>query len=581
MRKIAVLMVVCSLVLGALPASTAAAAPIADLTALARYFPDTAPLFIATRTDDGFIASLDGLLAQVAARLSDNIENTSLSAELDRIAGQISGGTGDFETVFRPWLGDVAAIGLPTMANLSETSAGIGPILIAVSITDATALESWLTDLFDRMGQDVERTAGDGYVVLDLSVRAQQRQHLYFLIRDDALLIANDMERMPAAGAASLAEAERFTEVMGLLPADDYSIAVYLDMQVLGRYSLEMNAAMLPDMPDMSAWMDLAGVQAWGFTLLNGEALTMDLVQTLGDLSALEDMGIPVGAAMQSAPVDLNFAANVPADAPLVILSTDLGPGALAGLEALQAMIPILEEQMQAMPNGEEALEEMNIEGALNLLRMTFTGFTGLQLEDVLAWMDGDFALYARMIPLANPVPNLPMTFDLAAVVETSDPTGTQALLDGLANGLDRYNQDFSREEISGADMIVLPDLIENLIEDLPAAAADTPELDLVIGTNDEVFVAGTRAAATYSLAPSGDSLAQDPAVLAAQAYLLPNTVQMWYANLGTLADLIETLAPREQETVMALRLFNTATISSTTAEDGTTIARFVITLAE
>jgi hypothetical protein len=581
MRKIAVLIVVCTLVLGVLPASTAAAAPIADLAALARYFPDTAPLFIATRTDDGFIESLDGLLAQVAVHIPDAMpRGFSLSAALDQTAGQISGGAGDFETVFRPWLGDFAAIGLPAMADLTETSAGIGPILIAVSITDAAALETWLTDLFDRMGQDVERTEGDGYVVLDLAVRARQRQHLYFLIRDNVLLIANDMERMPVAGAASLAEAERFTEVMGLLPADDYNIAAYLDVQAFGRYSLEMSAAMQPDMPDMSAWMDLAGVQAWGFTLLNGEALTMDLVQTPGDLSALEDMGIPVGAAMQSVPVDLGFAAHVPADAPLVILGTDLGPGALAGLESLQAMLPILEEQMQAMPNGEEALEEMNIEGALNLLRMTFTGFTGLQLEDVLAWMDGNFALYARMIEPENAIPGLPMTFDLAAVIETSDPAGTQALMDGLENGLDRYNQNFSREQVGSADVIVLPDLIENLMENLPATA-DAPELDLVIGANDTVFVAGTRAAATYSLAPDGDSLAQNPAVLAAQAYLLPDTVQMWYADLGALADLIETLAPREQETAMALRLFSTATISSTTAGDGTSMARFVITLAE
>ncbi len=236
---------------------------------------------------------------------------------------------------------------------------------------------------------------------------------------------------------------------------------------------------------------------------------------------------------------------------------------------------------MQAMPNGEQALEEMNVEGALNLIRITFTGFTGLNLEDVLAWMDGDFALYARMIPFTDPVRGLPMTFDLAAVIETGDPEGTQALLDGLANGLAECHLDCTRVELSGGNVIVLPDPLENLMQDLPTAAADAPELDFLVGTNDEVFVAGTRAAATYSLAPGGDSLAQNPAVRAAQAYLLPNTVQLWYADIGALADLIEELAPREQEAAAALRLFNTATISSTIAGDGTSIVRFVITLAE
>ncbi len=111
---------------------------------------------------------------------------------------------------------------------------------------------------------------------------------------------------------------------------------------------------------------------------------------------------------------------------------------------------------------------------------------------------------------------------------------------------------------------------------------------DLVIGANDAVFVAGTRAAATFSLAPPAGSLAEDPAFVAAQAYLLEDTEMLWYVGVGPLLTFVEKTAALDRPLVTraaehigaVLRLFESAAMSAFTADNGDTVTRFVLTLA-
>src|SRR5512145_932842 len=155
MRKFLFVGLLALLLLGA--AVPALATPVADLTALASYFPETTVMFGAMRTDDGLIETLDGVIGQMRDLLpSGTIPPFKLTSVFDQAL--MSGGLGDFETGVRPWLGATAAFGL-TAIQPGEQPQGI----IAVAIKDRAKAETFLEKVLANQIEAgyLERVDGD------------------------------------------------------------------------------------------------------------------------------------------------------------------------------------------------------------------------------------------------------------------------------------------------------------------------------------------------------------------------------------------------------------------------------------
>lgn len=494
------------LLLGAF-AVPALAAPQAELTALAAYYPLQAPLFAAMRTDDAYIAELDAALAGVLAKLPEGTvpPGFSLRSALNMLAAQT--GTADFDAAVRPWLGDTAAVGFLSPEGMSGSSQ---EFVIAAQITDRAAAAAFWKALLDRTNSTYGEITDRAYTFYTMDIEAPEEGGL--LITDDVMLLGvGDLRAMLLTREARLNQYAAFTDALTLLPADRYNAVIYMDAAAIARA-----------MPDSEAQLaaGLVGTQMVGLTVLDDRSLVIDAVSLAGEQS-LESLGLNLGALT---PVDPAFAAHLPADASLVAHAANLRAlyDAVIGLAGANT------------PNAEE------FEKNLQQIEFAVRGFTGLELEeDILSWMTGDFAAFASInndaIQLALKraleggsfmLETVPLEFGV--LVEATDAAKAQALSAALGKALAQFTQQapdvsISQEQIAGVDVTVL----STQVELSPPVKAP---LDVVIGANDRVFVIATRKAATAILegAPGLDT---NPAFNQAARYLLPDASSVWYMD--------------------------------------------------
>jgi hypothetical protein len=298
-------------------------------------------------------------------------------------------------------------------------------------------------------------------------------------------------------------------------------------------------------------------------------------------------------------PVDLDFAATIPAGAQFVVLDDGFGAEMQAGLDALFTLLPLFTEGMDGAgdtdtpptdptsPFGEGfGLEELNAD-TVNLL---FAFMTGLDLNaDVLDWMTGDYAFFLR---LAAGEDEMTPALDLVFVTESDDPDAAANMITALSTSSLFAEGDAELEEIAGGQALVLPlgDLMGSMFDDGMGgdAMTDAPEMDFLLAAGADVFAAGTRTGVAFTLDPSGDSLAGDAAFqYAAENLFLEDTVTVWFINAGALAQALPMLAEMDmdmgdmQDFLTFANLIESATITGRYEADGTAITRLTLTLAD
>jgi hypothetical protein len=340
--------------------------------------------------------------------------------------------------------------------------------------------------------------------------------------------------------------------------------------------------------------MKFQGATGMGFTALDDLNLVMDIVQMAGDSSDLEALGMTV--TMPGGPVNLDFADTIPADAQLAVLSNQPGPKALVVMDNVRAMGDYMQEtqllsRLSEREMGRQAAQMMdrfNLGDLITFGEFGFAGMTGLNLQDdVLAWMDGDCAAYLRLMPAET----LPVTVDMAAVIATSDPDATQAMIDQLAAAFDKYRISYMREGNGPRDVLALDEIVDQMLPpDMPFNAEDAAELDILLGTNGTAFVAGTRPGVQYSLNPDGPGLGAAPSFVNAATYFLPDAEVVLYADLKPLfpvvLELAETMRASEWEMrelndmIRVASVLDSASISGLQTDDAH-VARFVLSLSE
>lgn len=590
MRKILFVLALAALTLAALVAPVAAA-PASDLTALAEYFPPDTPVFFSVRTDAGFLDALDALIETARGNLPPGaMPPFSLRQAIDQSLSEQYGDEATFESVFG-WLGDSAAFGITSFETAFDDdwrNDDEMPALVAIEITDRGAAEAMLTAMFEEQETDVERETRGDWLLLTPATPS----NAFWALNDEALLVATSPDLLPLSDdRRSLAGDADFGASLAGLPAPDYSAVLALNIRDTMRASYGMMMELSSDEPAAEFMRSLQPLyenyprQTIGFTILDGRTLALDFAQSAFDYAALEGAFGNMAALLDAKPVDLAFAERVPADAPFMLLGSNLGNSVSYGISAFAVLAEMgIQADLRYDDDDDRPafVEDIDANDVRAFVDLAVAGMTGLNLErDILPYVNGAAAFYARGLPVEGE----DIALDTALVVEVTDEAATRHIYNALVEALSRYEADFTEAD----GVLVLPDVIRGLYpRSVPQSDLQAPEYDFLIGLNEDVLAAGTRAAVEHGLNPSGDGLADNAAFQTARAQFLPDAQSVGYIGFAATRDLVE-LAARfsgkldddAEAALMALGLFESAAYSALIDDHGGSVARFTLTLAE
>ncbi len=492
---------------------------------------------------------------------------------LDQGAAGIEDG-GSFATTIRPWLGDQIAFGLYEYDE--NTMSNDQPIVVVVSINDQAAAEDFLT--LTSTTDDYTASEEDGYT-LYAPDSGNTRNEPYFIFRDGVMIITSTQDVVDAGGvfADGLSSSDAFTTAATMLPENEYGLFGYIDTPVIFTSSMmdQLGSMNSEEMAMVTPFLDILQPQAFGLTKLGDNGLVIDFASPL---NADADVGFSMTA---TAPIDPAFAAHIPATSALVVHGTNLYQSYQGGLESLNAM----SEMMADNPD----FDAQDMQTVLWGLRFAVRGLTGMEPEDALGWMTGDYAFAVGLSPAFADASNvmgaldaLPVDFGL--VIDATDTDGAQALYDGLSrslSGLPAEEVTVSEETLSGD--------VNALVFTIDARQMDYP-IELVVATGNGVFAVGTRRMVEAAVNPA-NGLDSDADFAAASATLLEGASSVLYVSSSGLQPLARVLsASSNPENIQdggkqlkaVLGLFDSLSISTTVEADGSgTVARFVWTLPE
>lgn len=617
LRSVVMLAIIVALGMAALvaPAPVKVSAQSGSPTDLAKYFGADTVVYASIRTDDAYIQMWDDLLQKVLGKLpAGMVPAVSLRQQL--VTALQSAGL-DYEADVRSWLGDWAAFG----ANKGMLSNDSTATAMAVfSVKDRAKAEAFAEKLLAMTRSQFDKSTEGDFTAYRQAGMSMAAQAMGLLVGDDVAVLGN----VTALGSlvtreAKLDQSADFTATVANLPEKSYNLLAYVDLRAVIATQMDMMRGLRGTGPNtmMEDAAKLTGPVAVGGTLLDGRSLVLDVAVRAGDKATLEALGMNMA---NIKPIKPTFAANLPANSSLVAHSTDLKGSYEMALKALGSAA-----KMQGM---DEAKMQEQITTALRQI----AGLTGIDLQaDVISWLSGDYAIFASYEPPAIGTMGIwAMTFDpttpveftgieAGLVVEVTDTAKAAALVTKIDATLNRYLSSapmvkLSQAQIGGGSVTVV--------------SITTPQftnpLELVVGSNDKVFVIATRKAGEAILNGQG-GFDQSASFAEAGKYVLPNASGLLYAS-QTALDLIADVSaastaasrrifnnivmnlqgtptpegPSATATAQAFRqeemqqfaqiqtlsrtvagIISTATISGSVTANGDTIVRMVLTLSE
>jgi hypothetical protein len=329
-------------------------------------------------------------------------------------------------------------------------------------------------------------------------------------------------------------------------------------------------------LPDNTAQLDAI------FKAINGQAfgigkadkvLYFDFAQSINKealASVYASMNLPGNLAekLSANKISDKFTAQIPAKALAVVQAhglADLYDGLKAGFQNMKNMAPM----GPGMNYSQIAKSFTQLEGGFKLV------FGSDLREDVLSWMNGDFAIYVTHDPnstLSKTNRRSPAPFDITLIAETSDAAKTKAFLPKLGVGLKGAGKSTVVE--AGPDLFT----------------ATTPEgVTLSYGLVGNTFVLTVGGGLeTATAAIKGDGTLSTNAVWqqAQKTAILPTT-QLWFVNGEELLAALKSMVPPDQldkrgtkEPLALFGLFESATLTaSPLSDDGLSRGSLQITM--
>jgi hypothetical protein len=555
-----------------------AAPPDEGIFSTANYFPADTMFFFAIRTDEAYIDEIDAIInnAVSGAPFLQDMPITTLRGALEEGLEQADFDLDDVYT----WLGDYFALGV---TNITTNDSDLNGYAV-LQITDREAAEAFIIE--EGAGIGFEQSEEGGFTSFT------DRTGARILVGDDVmLLLSSEVARNPlVTREARLDSTAPYQTAIETLPADQYNFALYISSLA------ELGESSGSDLEAAGIDPDTIGAFALGGTILDKYSLTLDLVQLPGEENEITEVER----------IDPAFQSYIPSDSSAFIHGTDYTSQYNASIEILEQTA-----ETSGTPNPTEQIEEA-------------LGSIGIDLqEDILSWTTGDYALFARTdllggieAAMESDLPTVPENlsdfFDFGIVLEATDAERAETFTTKITTLLTAASSEaeeveVTEEEIAGSEVTIFTITA-------PINMNDNVELQFVIGSNDEVFFAGTRNAAEVVFAGEG-GLDENEGFQQANAYILEDPTTLWYADaeglttvtvipfltlvgpaIGNIFDNIvddlsapQALYPQpmtvqnEDETQQVIegleylnRLIGSSSISATVNEDGATITRFV-----
>jgi hypothetical protein len=588
MKRFLVLCLFVLLVLGVAVPAFAQVAP-TELGALARWVPDKAPVYIAFRTDDDYLATLDALGQRLNAAIPD-ADIPPILESLDQVIADagVFGGDADFQSAVRSWLGATASAAIVSLDDAVIENDEDPPALISMEVTNRAAAEEFWGVL--ETEENYTRSTEGDFTVFSPPARSSEDAPTV-AVREDVAFIATLPSLLPSAEpSSSLANSERFSSTLSLLPADGYNIVAYLNLgDVL---QVIMNDAQMSD-ADMAmipgSLMSILGnypPMAFGATTLDARSFAIDFALSLEGLSdAFAEMGISMEP---NAPLNPDFVERIPAGTPLVAQGADLRMVYNQALQAIRLQVEMLGNMDDTGGMTPEQMEA-ELERALEQVTFFVQGATGLDLEtDLIPALTEDYALYLGFNPaLADATSAMsllasnPVNFGLLLAV--NDPSVISTLVENLTDTIqalpidDNTNISIDADTIGGNTVNVIT----------ITSSRDLPfPMEIVIGGDEEVFFIGTPDYARAALSPDG-GLPSDAQYQEATSHTLADARSLLYLASGGLQPLVNVIeqagnpgSEDAQNFAAFLSLLSSATITSA-YEEGVSYGRAVWTFPE
>ncbi|MGB1287286.1 MAG: hypothetical protein ACPG7F_12175 [Aggregatilineales bacterium] len=573
------------LLISALPI---AALSIDEIGANAAGIPANVTLAATLRADTGYFETLDGIFNQVLVENGLVPADSSIMAEMDRGANSTSEGE-TFETLYRDWLGDTVTMFIVSGADV-EGFARYGEVNVSMySIADRTAAAEYITKSIDDDAYDEQDVDGN-----TLYTPTESTWRRTFLLTDDYLyeLDGIDVEKVDAALAFlltedTLADNENYQASVAGLPGDDYNILLYLNLpQIFTQIDTdEMNDELgfmgLDGLLDMNNAFGAVGAQVWGLTIADGQSLTMDIAQVINDTDALHNITI---GQFEKDVLDLDFARYVPADAAVVVHDSGIGHAVTDVFDLLETLGEALDDRFEpdfddgriGRP-GVPTSATLLVDDSVSFMKLAFKGLTGQTLEDGIGWMNGNYAVYGRVVDYDNELDGIGV--DAGIIIENTDNDALEAFIAGQRNALRDLYLDYTETDNS-LNITWLSDIARRVF---PESEDIANNVDILLGWNDEVLVGGARPGVELVL-DGATGLSEDETFQAAAAHILDNPQTIAYINFAQLESgvaYLENVAagyPTEIGTLLAE--LQSATISSSfDDESGVLLGRLVLTL--
>ena len=583
MKKISILFLALLLLIGSvLPA---AALTESDFTDIAGHIPAGATLVMTLRADAGFFETVDGLLADILVETGIMPADANLLASSDRSAGYVQDGE-TFDSLYRDWLGDTATVFVLT-GEIVEGVADYSDINVNLySVTDREAATVYLTKLIDDNDYDTtELSEWTLYTPSDAAWRDS------YLLGDDYLYEIDGLAEDAAGafveiltGANMLADDEAYTTALAGLPEDDYNLMMYLNVldTIPEDAVTQADGALaflgLGDMFGAATMRDALGSQIIGLTLLDGQALTVDFVQVVNDLEGLPHI---THGQLEKDPVNMDFAANIPADAVVMMHDSGLGHAVEDSFALIDMLGDALDRRFESEVRdmNDERVGLLLIDDAATFLKLTYKGLTGQTLEEGIGWMNGNYAVYGRVVEYANDG----IGVDGGIIIENTDADAAEAFIEGQRNALADLYLTYRESD----NMIAVDWLAKLARRMFPESENFARNIDLVIGWNDELLVGGARPGVETVLSGDDAGITSTDAFQAATAYLLDDPQSVAYINFAEflpMADYLERVTEGDYppEIAAVIEKFSSASMSTTyNEESGVLQVRMVLSLAE
>jgi hypothetical protein len=535
-------------------------------------------------------------------------------AQFDQSLTQFLGRPATFQKDVLSWLGDHVTVGLPItdaeLASLKGNPTMMGQVfnrpnfLAIIAVKDDAAAKSFIDEVIEKSKSTTKMTfttrtedvAGAQVTVYDQGGLCETTCGSVALAKGYIVggltTAVNNLLDSLKAKKPTLADDANFGKLMSALKPDDlltiYISPRFYQVQLAGMETMlqtssstGMLATPQAGTGDQLAMLRAAleAIQGQAFALrMDGKVLSLNVAQSV-NLDAIskiaQQLGLPE-AMIKGAnpPIEGKLVSQIPNKALALVVASGI-PNIYQGIQAAMRMAGQMGNQMRAPRTP--GFDPAQIEKGIQQFEAALKVFFDLDVkQDILSWMNGEFALYMTYNPTGtlSKLPNgSSWPFDHALLIQTSDTAKTKNFLTKLNAGLEK--------NAKGTTIKPAGDDLYNL--------TTGDGIEIGYGLVGDTFLLTTGSGLNIATAAiKGDgTLANSAEWKRAQATMLKPTSQIWYVNFSQITPLLKALAELNRnndagsrQALAVLDLLESASLSGGVMQpDGLSLASLQITL--